>query len=757
MVDQLLRPYRENAELISSIEIVPHTIGDTPSIYMIEKIIQDSGGLGGVIAAQIPVAGITSDLRNIGSGVGITIALLRSDGQALAVISPNGDTSSTYQSPLRAPDAPVGSTAEDTLDRLVKKFGFRALSPLPGFPLSVMAAVPDSLVLGNWYDHVATTAWITLSLAALVIALTVGVMRLMREQAASSAGLRHQFMLRLQAQASLHRLNDDLEERIAERTQALSRSVTELEKEVRERAFAESTLKQTNELLDAVVRSSPLAIVSLDHQGKVTTWSTGAERVFDFTAEEAVGGPDPSLLDADNPGLISAHAMLSGDSLKQGIDGVRKRKDGSSISVRVAGAPLHNADGEYRGVVLNIEDLTAIKVAQARVELAQRMEAIGQLTGGIAHDFNNLLSVVIGNLEIAIDARPDGEVGELMVFALRASERAAELTHRLLAFARRQRLAPKSVLPGELIDDVRPLIDRTLGAEIGISVHVDQDTWPIFIDPGELENVLINLAINARDAMPRGGHLTIEATNRTINADSGEHGADASRKLFGEIPDGDYVRIIVSDTGTGIPPEILHRVFEPFFTTKETGKGSGLGLSMALGFAQQSGGTIRIYSELNAGTAVQLYLPRSAEGRIDNLVSGPEEAVEPGGRETVLLVEDNPGVRGVAELILSGLGYTVRTAETGADAATMLADGFRPELLFTDIVLPGGTTGPELAAAAQAICPSIRILFCSGYSFQLLHQSGRTPPGISFLSKPFHKKELATAVRQVLDAQPARA
>ncbi|WP_119303130.1 PAS domain-containing protein [Dongia deserti] len=392
-------------------------------------------------------------------------------------------------------------------------------------------------------------------------------------------------------------------------------------------------------------------------------------------------------------------------------------------------------------VISSGRDVTAQRDAESRLHQIQKMDAVGQLTGGVAHDFNNLLTVIIGALDFDPQRIP-GEMRPPIEQALRAAERGAALTHRLLAFSRQQTLVAREVDFNRLIGDMDELLRRTLGEHVEIELKLAQDLWPALADSGQVENSLLNLAINARDAMPEGGKLTIETGNVHLDEDY------ASSKA--EVAPGDYVMMAVTDTGTGMSPDILAHVFEPFYTTKEVGKGTGLGLSMIYGFAKQSAGHAKIYSEVGHGTTVRLYLPRlsNASATAD---SAPAATPHKGGGEVILVVEDNPDVRRLVLHQLRGLGYQVIEAANGPQALRILEDGASVDLLFTDVVMPGGMTGRQLAEAAKSRHPNLKTLFTSGYTEDSILRLGKLDPGVRVLSKPYRKHELAACIRETLD------
>jgi CheY-like chemotaxis protein len=371
------------------------------------------------------------------------------------------------------------------------------------------------------------------------------------------------------------------------------------------------------------------------------------------------------------------------------------------------------------------------------------MEAIGSLTGGMAHDFNNVLGVIIGNIDLLRDLRKDDpDADELSREALGAAFRGADLTRRLLAFARQQPLRPQRVEVNELVSGITWLLRRTLGEDIEISLDLSPDVWPIVIDPAQLESSLTNLATNARDAMPDGGRLMVVTRNRTLDADYAAQHA--------EVTPGGYVLIEVSDTGIGMTQQVINRIFEPFFTTKSRDKGTGLGLSMVFGFIKQSGGHIAVYSEPRMGTTFRLFLPRMVED-VSAVEASSALYLLHGKGETVLVVEDNAALRRVVTRQLGELGYRVLEAENAA-AGLRLMERENIDLLLTDVVMPGGTNGRELARRARQRWPRIKVVFTSGFSDTRLNgDAGPLAACTPLLSKPYRKEELASAAREALD------
>lgn len=386
------------------------------------------------------------------------------------------------------------------------------------------------------------------------------------------------------------------------------------------------------------------------------------------------------------------------------------------------------------------------KETENSLRRAQRMEAVGQLTGGIAHDFNNLLNVMIGNAEILEDIVKENEEARHNIQAIiRAVDRGASLTQRLLAFSRQQSLAAQPTAIIDLVRSLEDMFQRTLGETIELRTHLGSGSHVSLIDPHQLENALINLAINARDAMPNGGALTIEIANVTLDA--------VYARSHEEVTPGNYVKVGVSDTGTGIAPDVLEKVFEPFFTTKDVGKGSGLGLSMVYGFVKQSNGHVTINSEIGRGTTVELYMPRTQDVAIHG--DDPNEPFKPErGFERILVVEDNPGVREVSINTLRSQGYEVVEASNGEEAIKHMKDGEPFALLFTDIILPGGMNGVEIAKEAKLIQPNLKVLYASGYADSSILRSDNSDHEPILLNKPYRRLDLLEKIKNILNSSP---
>ena len=535
-------------------------------------------------------------------------------------------------------------------------------------------------------------------------------------------------------EARLLALNETLEARVQDRARQLEASFEQLRES--ERRF--------RLLVEAV---TDYAIFMLDPEGNIVNWNAGAQRIKRYGAEEIIGQHFSRFYtDADRRNRVPERMLeTAARTGKSEAEGWRLRKDGSAFWASVVVAAIREPTGELLGFAKITRDLTEQRRAEELLRHAQKMEAIGQLTGGIAHDFNNLLLVISGHLEALLRHLPESAGENLRRSAnaaLRASGRAAVLTHRLLAFARRQPLNPQSISLNTMITGMSEMLRRTLGESVVIETVLGGGLWLTFVDPNQLEGSLLNLAINARDAMPDGGKLTIEAANVNL---------DDVYAITAEVAPGQYVGVFVSDTGTGMVPEVISRAFDPFFTTKEVGQGTGLGLSQVYGFVKQSGGHIKIYSEVGAGTTVKLYLPRyhSDKNEVDD---HPATVSIPRGREeTILVAEDDPEVRSFTVETLRELGYNVVAAVDGHAALRMLDAHREIALLFTDVGLPGGMNGRELADEAQRRKSALKVLFTSGYARNAIVHHGHLDPGVELIVKPFTFTALATKVRRILD------
>jgi PAS domain S-box-containing protein len=435
--------------------------------------------------------------------------------------------------------------------------------------------------------------------------------------------------------------------------------------------------------------------------------------------------------------------LVNDDNWRFEVEYRLKPEAGGTRWVREVGESLLDENGQVTSEIGTIQDITDYKTAEEKLRQAESLQAVGQLTGGVAHDFNNLLAVIMGNAEVLM--LRGGTQDQPIQAILRAASRGAELTQRLLAFSRQQPLDPQIIAVDSLLSDMTGMLHRTLGENIAIKTTSARDVWQILADPGQLETALLNLAINARDAMPEGGTLTIEAAN--LMSKLGDPIDQA------EITSGPCVVLTVSDTGCGMPLGVQERAFEPFFTTKDVGEGSGLGLSMVYGFAKQSGGHMSIHSREGHGTTVRLYLPRAMDGAVRASPQATPE--EPKGQgETILVLEDDADVRELAVTLLRDLGYEVLEAKDGEAALDLLTGDTAIDLLLTDVVLPGGLNGPEVVERARRQDNSLKVLFMSGYAERVINKGSLIAGAGELLNKPFRRAELADKMRAALEAPP---
>ena len=496
--------------------------------------------------------------------------------------------------------------------------------------------------------------------------------------------------------------------------------------------------------LQAILESAIDAIITIDRHGIITTVNPAAATLFGYKAEDFLGRnvhflmPEP--YHGEHDGYIENYRTTGRRKIIGiGREVTGRRSDGTLFPMHLAVSEFE-MDGQthFTGI---IHDLSANKATESALRQAQKMEAMGQLTGGIAHDFNNLLTVIIGNLEMLEAKLTTPLQQELVTEALEAADLGARLTARLLAFARRSYLEPEIVNLNSFVVGLTDMLHRTLGATVYLSNTLSPNLWSARVDPSQVESAIINLAVNARDAMPDGGRLVLETSNEVIDT-------AIAGSLDGLAP-GEYVRLSVSDTGHGMSREVREKAFEPFFTTKEQGKGTGLGLSMVYGFAKQSGGHAAVESEEGKGTVVSIYLPRH---RVDGDASGLEGAADPaqaGAGQVIVAVEDDERVRRLTVSRLTQLGYRVLPAGSGAEALQILASEPEVHLLFTDLVMPGGMSGYELSTRVRSLYPEIRVLLTSGYAEELA-KGDHLAEQFKVLRKPYRQAELAAAVEDVL-------
>ncbi len=517
--------------------------------------------------------------------------------------------------------------------------------------------------------------------------------------------------------------------------------------DITERRRAEESLRLSNHRFTMLARATNDAVRDWDLATNTVWWNEGFETLFGIRRDETESHIESWLarIHPDDRERVERSVWRVIDS---GADSWSARyrfrcRDGHYAAVSDRGQVIRDQHGRATRMLAGMTDITERLQLEEQLRQSHRLEAVGQLTGGVAHDFNNLLTVVLGNAELLEEglahAHPLRESASMIVTAAKS---AAELTSHLLAFAGKQALNPVAVDANRLLADMLPLLKRTLGEDIDIQIACEPVPWQALVDPAQLENALLNLCINARDAMLAGGRLTLDTRNAHLDEEQAAHRAG--------IHAGEYVCVRVSDTGCGIPKELIDKVFEPFFTTKRKGKGTGLGLAMVYGFVKQSGGHVSIHSEAGQGSVVEMYLPRFA-GAIREQPLKPIEPPIVHGSETILFVEDDEQVRRFVLGQLRSLGYTVLEASNGVEAMTILEREPKIDLLFTDIVMPGGIGGRQLADAACQLRPGLKVLFTSGYSADAIVHDGRLDSGVQLLAKPYLRGELAGRIRQVFD------
>jgi PAS domain S-box-containing protein len=535
-----------------------------------------------------------------------------------------------------------------------------------------------------------------------------------------------------------------------------SLSATQATNEALEAAVAERTahlveahdeLRLSAAVLRSTFHSMAEAVLVIDTKGEVLLSNPAAEKMLRYRPGMTVEllRSLSTVFHADGVTPLPVHDMPAARALRgEAFDAteilVRPVSGNRPVHLIISGRPLRDGSGAISGAALVYHDATASRETEHKLLQSQKLDAIGKLTGGVAHDFNNMLTVITGTTETLVAALAhEPELQKTAELIDQAAERCSELIQHLLAFARRQPLQPRNVDINATVLDIAKLLRPTLGEQIEVDSILEQEVATAHIDPSQLANSLLNMAINARDAMPNGGKLLLETRNVVLDEAYAQANPDAKP--------GPYVMLAVSDNGTGMSQEVLDKVFEPFFTTKEVGKGSGLGLSMVYGFVKQSGGHIRIYSEIGHGTTIKLYLP-PARGQIE--AAPAAVAPLPQGNETIMVVEDDPLVRNFVTAQLQSLGYRTVGAANGPAALNLIDGGEKFDLLFTDVIMPGGMSGRELAEKALKLRPGIKVLYTSGYTDNAIVHQGRLDPGVLLLTKPYRKSQLANMVRRAL-------
>jgi signal transduction histidine kinase/CHASE3 domain sensor protein len=533
--------------------------------------------------------------------------------------------------------------------------------------------------------------------------------------------------------ATTRATNLSLEAEVAERTQHL--------------VAAHEELRRSTAVMETTFHSMAEAVLVIDTKGEGVLSNPAAEKMLRYqpgmTVELLRSQNQAFQADGVTPieiGEMPAARALRGEQFDNMEIISHPVGENATVHLVASGRPLHDAAGAISGAALVFHDITGTRETEHKLQQSQKLDAIGKLTGGVAHDFNNMLTVITGTTETLVAALKDQpslqKTAELID---QAAERCRELIQHLLAFARRQPLQPRNVDINSTVLDITKLLRPTLGEQIEIEAILNRELIYAHIDPSQLANSLLNLAINARDAMPDGGKLLFETSKVVLD--------EAYATANPDVTSGEYVMLAVSDTGTGMSPEVRDKVFEPFFTTKEVGKGSGLGMSMVYGFVKQSGGHIKIYSEIGHGTSIKLYLP-PARGQVQT----PASVTAPvaGGSATILVVEDDTLVRNYVTVQLQSLGYKTITAIDSRTALTEIENGATFDLLFTDVILPGGLTGRQLADEVVKQRPGTKVLYTSGYTANAIVHHGRLDPGVLLLAKPYRKAQLAEMIEKAL-------
>jgi signal transduction histidine kinase len=618
-------------------------------------------------------------------------------------------------------------------DRAGTLFGV-ALEHADGTPLSIIETLPQQKILDAIF-----TAWLSSTLLGGAFAVTVAILlasimartmtKPLSQMTGAVSGFTHDRPIKLP-------LDDGGE--IGLLAQAFEQMVHDSHGQT-------AAIRREKEIFESIMNAMAEAVLLIDQCGKVVYENPGAVKM----RSPAPGRPalpwaeaiEACLEDGITPLPIEQRPgwrAMHGESVDQIELVLHVPASGRRFEVIGNAQPIRNAAGGIRGAVVVYKDVTALKEAERRLHQSQKLEAIGQLTGGVAHDFNNMLTVISGTAEILLDEladRPD--LNNIARMIEQAAQRGADLTRQLLAFARRQPLQPRNIDVNAIMLETQQLLRATIGQQIDVDVRLERGLDAARIDPSQLSAALLNLAVNARDAMPGSGKLLLETAGVTLD--------DTYAQQNPDVQPGRYVMIAVSDTGTGIPADMRDKVFEPFFTTKSIGKGTGLGLSMVYGFVKQSGGHVKIYSEEGQGTTIKLYLPRADSVTEDVAAAAPIE----GGSETVLLVEDDELVRKFAIAQIQGLGYQVVALSDGLAALKEVERGTPFDLLFTDVIMPGGMNGPQLADAIARITPC-KVLYTSGYTENAIMNHGRLAPGALLLTKPYRRADLARMIRLAL-------
>ena len=503
--------------------------------------------------------------------------------------------------------------------------------------------------------------------------------------------------------------------------------------------------------LRGILETAVTAIITIDQHGSIESINPATERLFGYSASELIGQnvkvlmPEPYR--GEHDGYIASY-LATGTKKIIGIgrEASGRRKDGTTFPLHLSVSEF-SADGRrhFTGMIHDLSDRKhveeALRESERRLAQLQKMEAVGQLTGGIAHDFNNLLLVISGNLELLEPQLANDDSRTLLREARDAAALGAKLTDQLLTFARRRHMDAQVIQLNEQVVGITDMLRRTLGEQVMLSTSLARNIWAMRADIGQLQSAIINMAVNSRDAMPQGGKLVLETRNIVLDAGHSD--------FHSELKPGEYVQLSISDTGSGMPAEVRDRVFEPFFTTKEKGRGTGLGLAMVYGFAKHCGGHVTIYSEVGLGTTFNLYFPR-VDGGTPKSSARAKEHTDPQAKGTILVVEDDERVRRLTITRLKMIGYEVLEASDGPKAIDILTKDHAVDLVFTDLIMPGGMSGREVAVRARELKPGVKVLLTSGYAEELVHGEDLVREKLKVLRKPYHQADLAAAVREAL-------
>ncbi len=549
---------------------------------------------------------------------------------------------------------------------------------------------------------------------------------------------------RKQAEKTLREAHDELEIRVQERTAELMRATETLQMEVTEHKLAEEMLRESEEQLRGLVENAPVGIYRTTLDGIILMANQVLAQMLGYSSTEELMSRNvekDSLIPKTSKNQFREQIERDGEI--KGFETLWFKKDGSETFVRESARCVRDKDGNvqyYEGIV---EDITEQKQLEAQFRQSQKMEGIGRLAGGVAHDFNNLLTVISGHAELAsVSLDKQDPLHDDLKEIQNAAHRAAQLTRQLLAFSRKQTLQPKVLDLNDIVRELDKMLKRVIGEDIDLETIVATDLWRVNADPGQIEQVIINLSTNARDAMPGGGKMVIETQNIELDEEYADKHPD--------VTPGPHVMLAISDNGCGIKENVKSHIFEPFFTTKEEGKGTGLGLSTVYGIVKQSGGNIWVYSELDKGTTFKIYLPMVTQ-EADELSREADVSEAPRGTETILLVEDEEGVRKLAVRILKGQGYKVLEAESGVDALLICQKMQKPvDIVITDVVMPN-MSGSEFVEKLREFWSDFKVLYMSGYTANAIAHSGVLDPDKPYLQKPFRPIDLALKVRSVLD------